>query len=113
MTPEAIAEMFARRHRAWANRDVAAFAADYAHDCVIESPTLGTVIGREAVQAGERRLFAAFPDITVERDDLIVCLLDEVQRFTDNAKPTDDQTVLVLSYRCARTQSDALQEKCG
>jgi hypothetical protein len=39
MTSEEIRAMFARRERAWALHDSASLTADFAEDCVLESPT--------------------------------------------------------------------------
>ncbi len=46
MTPEAISALFAKRTAAFARRDVATLVDDYLEDCIVESPTLGTIQGR-------------------------------------------------------------------
>jgi len=62
VTPEEIEAFFARRREAWSRHDWCALAADYADDCVIESPTVGTHKGRAAVEDVYRLWFTAFPD---------------------------------------------------
>jgi ketosteroid isomerase-like protein len=65
MTSEEIRAMFARRERAWALHDSASLTADFAEDCVLESPTAGTVFGRCEVEKVYQHYFAAFPDLTL------------------------------------------------
>jgi ketosteroid isomerase-like protein len=72
MTPEAIAALFAKRSAAFARRDVAALVEDYVEDCVVETPTLGTIHGRSDVESAEHRLFADFPDLRMEDEDLVM-----------------------------------------
>ena len=72
MTPDAIRAMFARRERAWALRDASSLTADFAEDCVLESPTAGTVFGRSAVEKVYQHYFAAFPDLTFLTQDLLI-----------------------------------------
>jgi steroid delta-isomerase-like uncharacterized protein len=83
MTPALVA-LFERRQGAFDNGDAAAFAADYADDCFVESPMSGTQRGPAAVELGFRRWFAAFPDtkIRVEKmfgdgDDVTQVLMIE------------------------------------
>jgi steroid delta-isomerase-like uncharacterized protein len=88
LTTEATAALFARRQNAWARRDLPAFLADYSEDCVVESPTVGTLTGRAAIEQAERRLWTVFPDITVEREDLVIAddrvVLSAIIRATDH-----------------------------
>jgi len=72
MTPEAIRAMFARRERTWALHDASSLTADFAEDCVLESPTAGTVFGRCAVEKVYQHYFAAFPDLTLHTQDLLI-----------------------------------------
>src|SRR6478672_3210734 len=72
MTPEAIRAMFARRERAWSVHDFSSLAADHAEDCVLESPTAGTVFGRGAVEKVYRDYLAAFADLTFQTQDLLI-----------------------------------------
>jgi steroid delta-isomerase-like uncharacterized protein len=67
-----IGALFARRDQAWADRDVAALVAPYAENCVLESPTAGTILGREAIERVYRIWFTAFPDIAVETEELLI-----------------------------------------
>jgi len=71
-TRAAVEEIKTRRERAFRTRDAEALAADYADDCIVESPMAGTLEGREAVEAAYRDLFHAFPDLDFRHDELIV-----------------------------------------
>jgi sigma-B regulation protein RsbU (phosphoserine phosphatase) len=71
MTVEEIKALFAARVTAFAARDVPALVASYAEDCVVESPTSGTWVGRAAVEQRYRKMFAAVPDLTMELVDLV------------------------------------------
>lgn len=57
-----------RRAAAWARRDPAALAADYAEDAVVSSPMFPHAQGRAAIQQTFESLFRVFPDwdITLE-----------------------------------------------
>jgi steroid delta-isomerase-like uncharacterized protein len=70
-TPETGA-LFARRDQAWADRDVVTLAASYAENCVLESPTAGTIIGRVAIENVYRIWFSAFPDIKLDTEELLI-----------------------------------------
>jgi predicted ester cyclase len=45
--------------------------ADYAEDCVVESPAWGRLEGREPVQKAFKEFFATFPDCVFEFGDLL------------------------------------------
>lgn len=64
--------LFAHRDQAWAHRDAAALAAPYDENCILESPTAGTVTGRLAIENLYRLWLAAFPDIKVNTEDLLI-----------------------------------------
>jgi steroid delta-isomerase-like uncharacterized protein len=72
LTREQIEAMFARRQEALDNLDVAALSADYAEDCVVESPAAGTLQGAWAVDNARRAWFEAFPDLTFRTDRLVI-----------------------------------------
>jgi len=73
MTREEIVALFTRRQQAMADHDVDALAAQYAKDCVVESPmAAGTVQGREAHAQIQRAFFDAFPDITFNLEELLI-----------------------------------------
>jgi predicted ester cyclase len=72
MTVQDIEALFAGRKAAMADRDSKRLAADYAEECVLESPTYGRLFGRAAVEQVYRQFFAAFPDITISYSDLVV-----------------------------------------
>lgn len=71
MTPEEIAAFVARRNEARARRDLAALAALYSEDCVLEGAA-GTFKGRAAVERAYRHLTTAFPDLTTENEELLI-----------------------------------------
>jgi predicted ester cyclase len=72
MTSEEVRALIARRDRGTAARDAAAVVAEYADDAVLESPSFGTVVGREAIQRVTNYWFTAFPDNTIENVDLVI-----------------------------------------
>jgi len=72
MTREEIVAFFDRRQEAWDNLDAAALAADYAPDCIIESPMAGTHIGPAAAQAALQAAFDAFLDMKIRTDSLVI-----------------------------------------
>jgi steroid delta-isomerase-like uncharacterized protein len=57
VTREAIAAFFDRRREAYDRQDAASLAADYAVDCVIESPSGGVHHGRAAAEQVLRSVF--------------------------------------------------------
>ena len=73
MTRSEIESFFARRRQAWERLDAAALAADYADNCVVESPLAGgTAAGRENIERLYATYFKAFTDLKVEQDDLLI-----------------------------------------
>ena len=72
MTSDEITALFDRRDEAYSLHDSSALAADYADNCVVESPIAGPVIGRTAVEKLFRDVFSAFPDFKNERKDLLI-----------------------------------------
>ena len=72
MTREETTAFFDRRLEAMTRHDVAALAADYAPDCVVESRMAGTVPGRAANEEVYRAWFSAFPDVTPHREALLI-----------------------------------------
>lgn len=78
MAVDTTAALLDRWRKAWARRDVVALASTYAENCVLESPTFGTVIGRDAVQRAFHNWFTAFPDASVEFADAPIVTGDRV-----------------------------------
>jgi steroid delta-isomerase-like uncharacterized protein len=72
MTRDDITAVVARRQKAIDNHDAASFAAEYAEDCVVESPMAGTLQGRAAVEESTRNWFSAFPDAKVHIESVMV-----------------------------------------
>lgn len=72
MTREEIVAFFERRQEAWDNLDAAALAADYAPDCIIESPMAGTHHGPAAARAALQSAFNAFLDMKIHTDRLVI-----------------------------------------
>jgi len=71
MTRNAIAAIFERRRLSYDNQDAAALAADYAVDCVIESPSGGVHHGRAAAEQVLRSVIDAF-DVKMNQDALLI-----------------------------------------
>src|SRR5262245_48753398 len=72
MSRDEVVAFFARHQEALNRRDAAALAADYAPDCIVESPAGGRHEGREAVQAVMQAIFDAFMDMTFQFDELLI-----------------------------------------
>ena len=72
MTRAEILEFFERRQGAFDSFDAAALAADYADDCVVDSPTGGTHTGRASVQSVLEAVFEAFLDMKTHSDSLVI-----------------------------------------
>jgi steroid delta-isomerase-like uncharacterized protein len=72
LTRDQIEAMFARRQEALDNLDAAALSADYAEDCIIESPASGTLRGSWAADNARRAWFDAFPDLKFKTDRLVI-----------------------------------------
>jgi steroid delta-isomerase-like uncharacterized protein len=72
MTREEIVRLFERRQIAMDRRDVAALTALHATDGVLESAMAGTLRGRQAIEQFYVGLFASFPDLTYEPEELLI-----------------------------------------
>ncbi|MGH9408050.1 MAG: ester cyclase [Vicinamibacterales bacterium] len=72
MTRGEITSLVDRRSAAWAARDAAALAATHAQDGTVASPTAGVLEGREEIEGVYRTWFAAFPDLIVQQDALLI-----------------------------------------
>ena len=72
LTREELTALFDRRQDALDNMDADALSADYADDCVVESPAAGTLRGATAVDRARRAWFEAFPDVKYRTDRLII-----------------------------------------
>jgi steroid delta-isomerase-like uncharacterized protein len=73
-----------RRHQDALNRhDVETLTALYVDDAVIESPMFDRVHGHDAIRRSFERLFAIFPDYTIEmRDALFIAEGDRAAEFS-------------------------------
>jgi steroid delta-isomerase-like uncharacterized protein len=71
MTRDAIAAIFDRRRAAYDNQDAVTLAADYAIDCVIESPSGGIHHGRAAAEQVLKSVFDAL-DVKMHQDVLLI-----------------------------------------
>jgi predicted ester cyclase len=72
MTTEGITAVFARLQDGYARLDAAALAANYAEDCVVESPTAGVHVGRVEAERVFRLVFSAFPDLSLHHEEFLV-----------------------------------------
>jgi predicted ester cyclase len=71
MTREEIVAMFERRLAAYGGYDAATLAADYAADCVIESPSGGTHRGPAAAEQVLRQVFDAL-EVKLSRQSVLI-----------------------------------------
>ncbi len=53
-------------------RDAEALARCFAVDALVESPSVGTHRGRDAIEKGYRRWFASFPDLEFTPEAIVV-----------------------------------------
>src|SRR4051812_22628559 len=73
MTREEVIAVVTQWLDAFSRHDVAALAALYAEDCVVESPlAAGAVKGRAANANVFRTFFESFHDVTLAPDELLV-----------------------------------------
>ena len=73
MTRNEILGLLDRRADAWRRLDIDALAADYADDAVVDSPLAGGVTqGREQITQVFRTYFAAFPNLQMHEDEVLV-----------------------------------------
>ena len=73
MTRDEIVALVGRCQSALDRHDAVAIAAEYAEDCVMESPTAGgTITGRDAIEGVYRAWFAGFPDLVVTPEELLI-----------------------------------------
>jgi serine phosphatase RsbU (regulator of sigma subunit)/ketosteroid isomerase-like protein len=81
MSAGQIRAVFARRLEAITRLDARAAAADYADDCVLESPFAGKVTGRDAIEQTFRTWFAMFPDATFQNEQEPLIFSDRAVQF--------------------------------
>jgi predicted ester cyclase len=72
LSPEEIGAVFARLQIAYARRDPVAIAANYADDCIVDSPVAGVHTGPQAVERTLRAIFSSFPDLTLVPNELLI-----------------------------------------
>jgi steroid delta-isomerase-like uncharacterized protein len=73
MTREEITALFARRQEAWDRRDLSALVKFHGEESVVESPLAGgTAAGRDAIEKVYQAFFHAFPDVTLQAEDLLI-----------------------------------------
>jgi len=72
MTRDDILALFERRRQDWSRHDAAALAADHDEGCTVESPAAGVLSGRQAIEGVYRGWFAAFPDLELATDEVVI-----------------------------------------
>jgi uncharacterized protein (TIGR02246 family) len=72
MTRDDILSLLERQRAAWAAHDPALFAAGYAPQAIVTSPTGGVLEGREEIERVARKWFHAFPDIRFVPEEVLV-----------------------------------------
>jgi len=83
VTPEEVNGLIAKRAAAFSRLDAAALGALYAENCVVDTPAGGgTVTGRDANENVYRGFFAAFPDLTIETQQVVSEGSDIAQLYT-------------------------------
>lgn len=107
-----IQALFVRRAAAWARRDPAALAADYAEDAVVSSPMFPRADGRAAIERSFASLFRVFPDWEMTCEDACIdgsramqacrvraTQLGEFMGIPGSGKRTEFECVLVMAMR--------------
>jgi serine phosphatase RsbU (regulator of sigma subunit) len=72
MTHQEIKALLAHWTNAHARQNVSDMMTVYADDCVVESPTYGTLIGHDAAKKSWESFFASFSDISCEYYDPLI-----------------------------------------
>jgi uncharacterized protein (TIGR02246 family) len=72
MMRDEILALIKRRHALWMARDAAALAATHTENGTVASPVGGVLEGRAEIERVYRLWFSAFPDMTVQQDELLV-----------------------------------------
>jgi uncharacterized protein (TIGR02246 family) len=72
MTRDDILALLARRQAAWQARDAAALTATHAPEGVVISPTGGVLTGRREIERIYRMWLSAFPDMTLDQDEVVI-----------------------------------------
>ena len=72
LSTDEIAAVMAGLQAGYAKRDPAAIAANYAEDCVVDSPVAGVHSGPKAVERTLRAIFSAFPDLSLVPEELLI-----------------------------------------
>ena len=72
MTRDEIVALFERRNADFNRHDAVAMAAYHEEDAVGESPIQGRMHGRKSIQEGYEKWLAAFPDVSMTTDDIVI-----------------------------------------
>jgi steroid delta-isomerase-like uncharacterized protein len=72
VTRDETRQLFDRRVDAWRRHDVDVLMSAHTDDCVLESPLAGNVSGRAAIENVYRAFITSFPDLTIDRPELVV-----------------------------------------
>ncbi len=72
MERDEILALFTRREASWRSRDAAVLAADHAPAGIVVSPTGGVLEGRSEIERIYRMWFTAFPDLSMQANDIFV-----------------------------------------
>lgn len=72
MTRDEVVRFLQERQKHWAKRDGDGLASQHAVDGIVNSPMFGKLAGREAIANSYHRLFEAFPDWSLNPDEVIV-----------------------------------------
>jgi predicted ester cyclase len=72
MSRDEILDLIKRRDAIWTTRDAAGLAATHTENGTVISPFGGVQEGRAEIERIYRLWFAAFPDIVLHQDDLLI-----------------------------------------
>jgi steroid delta-isomerase-like uncharacterized protein len=72
MTRDEVVRFLEERQKHWVARDGDALASQHAPDGTVNSPMFGKLSGREAIAHSYHRLYEAFPDFSLNPDEVII-----------------------------------------
>jgi len=90
MTRDEVVQFMQERQKHWLARDGDGLASQHALNGTTHSPMFGKLAGREAIAHSYHRLFEAFPDFSLNPDDVIIDGVRIAQPFSATATHAGD-----------------------
>ena len=109
MTRDEVVRFLEQRQRHWVARDPDGLASQHAINGTVNSPMFGKLSGREAIAQSYHKLFTAFPDFSLNPDEVIIdgdhvaqpfsgtaTHIGEFMGFPGTKRPTKIEGVLLM-----------------